>query len=326
MKILGIGNALVDLLVRIPDETLISELKVKKGSMELVGKEVIAEVINKTYHLEKKQVSGGSAANTIYGIASLGGSTGFIGTIGNDNFGNVFTENLKASGIEPYLFVGDGETGVVGSIITPDSERTMTTFLGAAGSISTSQINKTLLNKYQLIHIEGYLVFNRELIDFTAKLAKECGLKVSLDLASFNVVEANIDFLKEMIRNSVDIVFANEDEAKALTGKSPEEALEEIATMVEIAVVKVGKNGSMIMSAGQKYTVSAIEANVIDTTGAGDLYAGGFLYGLSKGLSLEMCGQIGSLLAGKVIEQIGAKMPAEVWTSIRDEVKLIELK
>lgn len=215
MKILGIGNALVDLLVRIPDESLLSDLKVKKGSMELVNKDVIADVINKTYHLEKKQVSGGSAANTIYGVASLGCPTGFIGTIGDDDFGVAFTRNLKESGITPFLFVGDGETGVVGSIITPDSERTMTTFLGAAGSISTSQINETILKQYQLIHIEGYLVFNRELIEFTSKLAKQCGLKVSLDLASFNVVEANIDFLKNMIANYIDIVFANEEEAKA---------------------------------------------------------------------------------------------------------------
>jgi sugar/nucleoside kinase (ribokinase family) len=324
MKILGIGNALVDLLVRIPNENLLSELKVKKGSMELVGKDVIADVINKTYNLEKKQVSGGSAANTIYGAACLGGSTGFIGTIGKDDFGVVFTENLKASGIVPYLYVSDAETGVVGSIITPDSERTMTTFLGAAGNISTSQVNETILKQYQLIHVEGYLVFNRELIEFASKLAKQCGLKVSLDLASFNVVEANVDFLKEMIKNYIDIVFANEDEAKALTGKSPEAALDEIATMTEIAVVKIGKNGSMIKSGNQKYTIPAIEANVIDTTGAGDLYAGGFLYGLSKGLSLEQCGNIGSLLAGKVIEQIGAKIPGEIWSDILKRVQTIE--
>lgn len=326
MKIIGIGNALVDLLVRIPDENLISDLKVKKGSMELVGKEVITEVINKTYNLEKKQVSGGSAANTIYGVASLGGETGFIGSIGNDEFGTVFTENLKSSGIVPYLQVSDSETGVVGSIITPDSERTMTTFLGAAGNISTAHINKTLLNQYQLIHIEGYLVFNRALIEYTAKTAKECGLKVSLDLASFNVVEANIDFLKDLIKNYIDIIFANEDEAKALTGKSPEEALDEIAEMTEIAVVKIGKNGSMIKTGTQKYIIPAIEATVIDTTGAGDLYAGGFLYGLSKGLNLEKCGNIGSLLAGKVIEQIGAKIPAEIWTNILKGVKAIESK
>ena len=326
MKILGIGNALVDLLVRLPDENLISELRVKKGSMELVNKEVIADVINKTYNLEKKQVSGGSAANTIYGVASLGGSTGFIGTIGNDDFGVVFTENLKDSGIVPFLFISDAETGVVGSLITPDSERTMTTFLGAAGNISTSQINSTLLKQYQLIHVEGYLVFNRELIEFTSKLAKECCLKVSLDLASFNVVEANVDFLKKLIKNYIDIVFANEDEAKALTGKSPEEALDEIATMAEIAVVKVGKNGSMIKSSNQRFSIPAIEANVIDTTGAGDLYAGGFLYGLSKDLSLEKCGHIGSLLAGKVIEQIGAKIPADLWPGILNKVADIELK
>lgn len=326
MKILGIGNALVDLLVRLPDENLIADLKVKKGSMELVDKQVIADVINKTYNLEKKQVSGGSAANTIYGAASLSAITGFIGTIGNDTFGKVFTENLRESGIEPFMFVGDGETGVVGSLITPDSERTMTTFLGAAGNISTSQVNETLLKQYHLIHVEGYLVFNRGLIEFTAKLAKECGLKVSLDLASFNVVEANVDFLQNLIKNYVDIVFANEDEAKALTGKSPEEALDEIATMSEIAVVKVGKNGSMIKSGTQKYTIPAIEANVIDTTGAGDLYAGGFLYGLSKGLSFDKCGHIGSLLAGKVIEQIGAKIPAEIWKSILAKVAEIESK
>lgn len=324
MKILGIGNALVDLLVRLPDEKLIADLNVKKGSMELVNKEVIADVINKTYNLEKKQVSGGSAANTIYGAASLGASTGFIGTIGNDNFGKVFTGDLKESGIQPYMFVGDGETGVVGSLITPDSERTMTTFLGAAGNISVSQVNQTILNNYQLIHVEGYLVFNRELIEFASRLAKECGLKVSLDLASFNVVEANIDFLKHLIRNYVDIVFANEDEAKALTGMAPEEALDEIATMAEIAVVKIGKNGSMIKSANQKYAVSAIEASVIDTTGAGDLYAGGFLYGLSRGLSLDKCGRIGSVLAGKVIEQIGAKIPAAIWTGILQNVAAIE--
>lgn len=308
MKILGIGNALVDLLVRIPDESLIQELKMKKGSMELVNKEIIAHVINRTFNLEKKQVSGGSAANTIYGVASLGGETGFIGTIGKDNFGDVFTENLKDSGIVPYLFVSDGETGVVGSLITPDSERTMTTFLGAAGSISTSQVNQTILNEYQFIHVEGYLVFNRELIEFACKKAKECRLKVSLDLASFNVVEANIDFLKNLISKYIDIVFANEEEAKSLTGKSPEEALDEIAGMAEIAVVKIGKHGSMVKSGAKKYTIPPITANVIDTTGAGDLYAGGFLFGLSKGLSLDKCGKLGSLLAGKVIEQIGAKM------------------
>lgn len=326
MKIIGIGNALVDLLVRLPDETLIKELNVKKGSMELVNKEFIAEVVNRTYNLEKKQVSGGSAANTIYGAASLGGDTGFIGTIGNDDFGVVFTENLKNSGITPYMFIGEGETGVAGSLITPDSERTMTTFLGAAGNISTSQINETLLNQYQLIHVEGYLVFNRELIEFTAQLAKKCGLKVSLDLASFNVVEANVEFLKDLIRNYVDIVFANEDEAKALTGKSPEDALNEIAAISEIAVVKTGKNGSMVKSGTDRFDIPAIEANVIDTTGAGDLYAGGFLYGISRGLSLEKCGHIGALLAGKVIEQIGAKIPAEIWPDILKKVAVIESK
>lgn len=326
MRILGIGNALVDLLVRIPDEGLLNELKVTKGSMELVGKDIIAEVINKTYHLEKKQVSGGSAANTIYGIASLGGNTGFIGTIGHDEFGNVFSENLKSSGITPYLYVCDGETGVVGSLITPDSERTMTTFLGAAGNISIKQVTHQILADYSFIHIEGYLVFNRDLIFNTARLAKENGLTVSLDLASFNVVEANIDFLKDLITNYVDIVFANEEEAKSLTGKSPEDSLHDISNMTRIAVVKIGKKGSMIKSGNDIYRIPATEALVIDTTGAGDLYAGGFIYGLSRNLPLSKCGKIGALLAGKVIEQVGAKIPSEIWPEILQNVKRIELE
>lgn len=323
MQVIGIGNALVDLLIRIPNDQLINDLALQKGSMQLVDKPFISTVIEKTKGLPKSEACGGSAANAIYGIASLGAQAGFIGTIGNDQFGEIFNNDLKKNNIQPFLTISNIETGIAGTLISPDSERTFTTFLGAAGEISKEQIDEKIIGQYDLFHIEGYLVFNQELIAYAAKKAKELGLRISIDLSSFNVVEANLSFLRDLVKNYVDIVFANEEEAKAFTGKAPLEALEEIAKMADIAIVKIGKNGSLIEAKGTIYEVRAIEANPLDTTGAGDLYAGGFLYGYSKGLNLMKCGEIGALLAGKVIEQIGAKIPDNIWDEIRKKVKLI---
>jgi len=156
------------------------------------------------------------------------------------------------------------------------------------------------------------------------QLAHEKGVKISLDMASYNVVEANREFLKEMIEKYVDILFANEEEAKAFTGKSPEESLHEFATMVDIAVVKVGANGSMIKRKNEVVSVGVIKVNCIDTTGAGDLYAAGFLYGLAKELPLDKCGQIGAILSGKVIEVVGPKMDAITWKEINRLIKEVE--
>lgn len=324
MKIIGVGNALVDLLIRLPHDGLIQELNILKGSMQLVDKDFIGLVLNKTASLPKSEASGGSAANTIHGLAHLGIETGFVGTIGEDKLGDSFLGDLTSNHIQPYLLRSKTETGVAGTLISPDSERTFTTFLGAAVEISKEQIKSEILCKYDLFHIEGYLVFNQEMIEHAAQTAKECGKKISLDLASFNVVEANLEFLRRLVREYVDIVFANEEEAKAFTGKLPEQALHEIASMCDIAVVKIGKHGSLIKSGNKEFKVAAIEAKPIDTTGAGDLYAAGFLYGFSKGLPYDKCGKIGSILAGKVIEQLGAKIPESIWTGIQKEVKAIE--
>jgi sugar/nucleoside kinase (ribokinase family) len=173
---------------------------------------------------------------------------------------------------------------------------------------------------YDFFHVEGYLVFNTALITRAVQLAKEAGLKVSIDLASFNVVEAMLDFLKAVIVDYVDIVFANEEEAKSLTGIEAEEAVHEIAKICDIAVVKVGKDGSYIKSEGKLYTVEGIEANCIDTTGAGDLYASGFLYGLTQNKALDVCGRIGSIVAGNVVEVVGAKMEDNRWEAIKSAI------
>ena len=323
-KVIGIGNALVDLLIRLENDQLLSELDIKKGSMQLIDKDFKNKIFDKTVHLSKSQASGGSAANTIHGLASLGSQTAFIGTVGDDTLGKFFTSDLTSNNIRPILKLSANETGVASTLISTDSERTFGTYLGAAVEVEPEDVNTNLLKDYDIFHIEGYLVFNEALVEKTLVTAKENNMTVSLDLASFNVVEAKLDFLQKITQKYVDIVFANEEEAKAFTGKDPETALNEISEICKVAVIKVGKNGSLIKSGNNKVQVGAIPAKVIDTTGAGDLYAAGYLYGFSHGLSLEKCGKIGALLAGNVIEVIGAKIPVNKWEQIKAIVNDIE--
>jgi len=210
------------------------------------------------------------------------------------------------------------------ALVSPDSERTFGTFLGAALELAPEFINAELFDGYDLLHIEGYLVQNHALIEKAVRLARKAGLEVSLDLASYNVVNENRSFLERILTDYVTIVFANEEEAKALTGKDPELALKDLHRMCGNAIVKIGKDGSWIQTNAEPVHVEAIKASPVDTSGAGDLYAAGFLYGLSAGLNDCQCGQIGSILAGKVIEFLGPKIPLSVWGEIFALIKRIE--
>ena len=319
-KVLGIGNALVDIMTQLPDDSTLEKFSLKKGSMQLSDRDFADKINNETANFEKSQSSGGSAANTIHGLASLGSAAGYIGKVGNDEFGEFFSNDMKANGIQPFMLKSTTDTGRAIALVTPDSERTFATFLGAAVELSDSDLNTDQFKDYKYLHIEGYLALNHNLMLKAAKLAKENNLKISIDMASFNVVEDNIEFLKDYVKNNVDIVFANEDEAKAFTGKEPKEALNEIAEQCEIAVVKIGSKGSYVKSKGNIYKIEPFKVNSIDTTGAGDLYASGFLYGLVNNLPLDKCGSIGSLCASKVIEVIGSKMSNETWEEIKKNI------
>ena len=288
--------------------------------MQLSEKDFADNINNETADFEKSQSSGGSAANTIHGLANLGAATGYIGKVGNDEFGEFFSNDMKANGIEPFMLKSNTDTGMAVALISPDSERTFATYLGAAVELTDKDLKSDQFKNYKYLHIEGYLVQNHDLMLKAAKLAKENNLKISIDMASFNVVEDNLEFLKDYVNNYVDIIFANEEEAKAFTGKEPEEALNEIAEQCEIAVVKIGSKGSMVKSDGKTYQVAPFKANSIDTTGAGDLYASGFLYGLVNNLTLDKCGSIGSLCASKVIEVIGSKMSNDIWNEIKKSI------
>ena len=324
-KVLGLGNALVDVLIRLDNDQILSELNLPKASMQLVDKERAEKILHYTKALKKIMSSGGSAANTIHGLAMLGIDTGYIGAVGKDEYGAYFQSDLEDHKIKTFLNYRDTGTGYATAFITPDSERTFATYLGAALEIHSDMLKEDNFSGYDYFHFEGYLVPNYELVSKAIILAKEKGAKISIDMASYNIVEENLEFLKQIISEHVDIVFANEEEAKSLTGKEPEEALNEISEMCDIAVVKIGSKGSLIKQGKNSYKIGVIQADSKDTTGAGDLYASGFLYGLIQGYSLDKCGQIGALLSGKVIEVIGAKMDHVRWKEILKYLKT-ELK
>jgi sugar/nucleoside kinase (ribokinase family) len=304
--------------------------------MTLVDAHRSHKIYDETIHLQKTIRSGGSAANTIHGLANLGVETGFIGKIGTDEMGKVFHDDMVNAGINAHLSQSDISTGRAVALISPDTERTFATYLGAAVELNRNDLLSELFSQYDIFHIEGYIVQNHSLLEAALKLAREKEMKISLDLASYNVVEQNRDFLEEMIKKYVDIVFANEDEARSLTGLEPEAALDRLARLCDIAVVKVGSQGSLVSGrrsavsgqqsavggrqsavGGQRFEIGVIPVNCIDTTGAGDLYASGFLYGMVNGYSLEKCGKTGAILAGKVIEVIGPKIDAEGWQEVK---------
>jgi sugar/nucleoside kinase (ribokinase family) len=316
-KVLGMGNALVDIMTMLRDDSILKEYNLPKGSMQLVDYEFSDKINNATDHLTKQIASGGSAANTIHGLAALGVETAFIGKVGKDHFGSFFFDDMKKNNISPLLLQGNQATGKAMALISPDSERTFATYLGAAIELSPNDLTEDLFTGYDYFHIEGYLVQNHALIEKAVMLAKQKSLQVSLDMASYNVVEQNLEFLKWILKDYVDIVFANEEEAKAFTGKVPEQALIEFSDHCDIAIVKTGKTGSLVKKGSDKHNIKPIEANSIDTTGAGDLYAAGFIYGLIHDFTLNKCGAIGSVLAGKTIEVIGPKMKPENWEEVR---------
>lgn len=322
-KVLCLGNALVDIITQLESDSTLQTLNLPKGSMQLVDKEISAKVQEVISHLNSKIQTGGSAANTANGIANLGIGSGYIGMVGEDKLGEFYAKDMLENSIEPNFFKSQTTpTGCAIALISQDGERTFATYLGAAIELMAELLTKELFDGYDIFHIEGYLIVNNDLIRRAIELAKQQGLKVSIDFASYNVVEENLDFLKQICKD-VDIIFANEEEAKAFTSLEAEQAINIIADFCEIAVVKIGKKGSLIKSKNKEIRISEKERARVDTTGAGDMYAAGFLAGLCMDKELEYCGKMGSILAGNVIEVYGAKMDSERWTKIKEEINTL---
>jgi sugar/nucleoside kinase (ribokinase family) len=316
-KIAAVGSALVDICLTESD-AFVTGTGAAKGGMTLVTNEQIRELVGKSAN-KPVIVPGGSACNTILGIGKLGNPAGFIGKRGNDDLGALFEKGVRAHGVEPLLQTSATPTGNVLSVITPDAQRTMFTFLGASSETDPASVTPDQFTDVALVHVEGYLLFNHDLIRATLEAARQAGALVSLDLASFTVVEAEKALLEELCAKYVDIIIANEDEARAFTGLSDEPAaLKALCTKADIAVLKIGKRGSYIGHGDTSVTIGRMgDGSAVDTTGAGDLWAAGFLYGLVNGLTLEACGKLGSACGYEVCQVIGAQIPEEGWERIK---------
>ena len=321
VKILGAGSPILDILVNI-EEDFIDKINGEKGGMELVSPEELDLILEKVEN-EPVLMPGGSAANTIFGLTALGLPTALLGKTGNDEQGEFYCSRYQKTGgdISPIKKHPTLPTGRCLSLITPDSERTMRTDLGAAATLAPEEITESDFSGISHVHLEGYLLFNRDLIMHILKLAKKTGCTVSLDLASFEVVNASIDILPHLLKEYVDIIFANEEEAAAYSnGKKPEEALNALSEVCSTAVVKLGKDGAMVKTSGSTVKIDAKKVKAVDTTGAGDLWASGFLYKYLTGSSIEEAAEAGNEVASEVVQIMGASIPAEKWKIIKSRI------
>ena len=298
---------MVDVLAFLEDENTLKRFQLQRGGMELIDETRRKEIAALLDTLNPKKTTGGSAGNTILALACLGTSPGFIGRIGNDDMGRFFAENCKARGIEARLDKGEGATGVAHTFISADGERTFATYLGEAARMDKGFLTPDLFHGYDLLHVEGYLVTDHALIEHAMRMAKSCGMKVSLDLASYNVVAQDLAFFRHLVQDYVDIVFANEEESEAFTqGKKPEEALQEIAGMCETAIVKLGKQGSIAQRDQETARTSGSTGPVLDTTAAGDSFVAAFCVGLTAGLREEDALAFASHAAAITVTRMGA--------------------
>ena len=313
----AVGSALVDLLAR-EDDSFLEQVNAAKGGMQLVDEPLITSIVAQLTG-RTIMVPGGSACNTVVGIGRLGGAARFVGKRGEDALGDLLEQELTRSGVQTRLFRSPSPTGRVLSIITPDAQRSMFTFLGAASELDPEEITGECLEGTAVVHVEGYLLFNAELITKVMATAHDAGAMVSLDLASFTVVEQSQALLEMLVDSYVDVLIANEDEARVFTGEEKEEAaLKRLSERAATAVLKLGARGSIIARGGEAVRVApAGSEGIIDTTGAGDLWAAGFLYGLVNDLPLEQCGKIASACGYEVCRVVGAVIPEEGWRRIK---------
>ena len=319
-SILGIGNALTDILAVLPDDSLLKTYHLPKGSMQHVDMETGDMIWAALKPLGVKYVAGGSAANTIVCTSIFGMPSSFIGKIGDDELGLLFKSDQEQYGVNTLLLKSTRSSGRSMVFVSGgNAERTFAVYLGAALDLGPDDLKPEYFAGHDYFHIEGYLVQNQALIRKAVELAHDAGCIISLDMASYNVVESNNAFLHDIVERYVDIVFANETESRAFTKlDDPQAALDEISQHCKIAVVKVG---SWLKSGDEQHYIPAWPAATIDATGAGDTYAAGFIYAHALGMPLKVCGEVGSIIAAKVVEVIGTKIDIPRWKAAKAEIR-----
>jgi sugar/nucleoside kinase (ribokinase family) len=309
--VVALGNAIVDVIAQADDAFLAREGLVK-GSMGLIDEDRATALYSVMG--EGLETSGGSAGNTVAGVASLGGSAAYIGKVADDQLGQVFAHDMKAVGVhfETSPLVGGAATARSLINVTPDGERTMSTFLGASIALTPADVDPALIRAAHIVYLEGYLFDpdgGRAAFAKAAQVARDAGVKVAMTLSDAFVVDRHRVGLLAFMEEAVDLVFANEAEVSALfEGSSFDAACDQLAAKVKIAAVTRGAAGSVVVTGGERIAVPADPVEtVVDTTGAGDQYAAGFLFGLARGKALADCARLGHLAAGEVISHYGPR-------------------
>lgn len=322
-RILGIGSPIVDLLVHVSEQFL-QDINAEKGGMVLVNSEEMDELLGK---LQEQPVltPGGSAGNAIFGMTKLKDSTAFLGMLGDDAAGDFYRGKLvEIGGCDKSFRVMKGKiTGRCLSMITPDSERTMRTDLGIASSLTEDDISAVDFENVDHVHVEGYLLYVDNVTEKILATAKECGCTISIDLATFEIVRSKRDLLTRLLKDYVDVVFANEDEAAEFAGtKDPAKQAAALSKLCPVAAVKLGAEGCYLQDEFGIYTVPGQKVEPVDTTAAGDLWAAGFLHGWLNGCPLEQCGEFGTITASEVIQVMGSQISEENWEIINKKLKI----
>lgn len=321
--VIAIGAPTIDFLLDV-DESFLDSIKGKKGGCEVVDWPTFKSIVHENRSFLRRYATGGSSANTIKGIASLGLEASFFGRIGNDDLGEFFFNRLLEIGVTPELIRTEKPTQQVACLITPDYQRTMRCFLGATLEFSDHDIIPEIFEGKHLVHIEGYALRHEGLVKKAFSLAKEKGLKTSFDLGAHELALEYKDSLMKEILPIVDVLFANQDEAFALTGLDPKEACHELQKIVDTVVILIGKDGCYVGSKGTTSHFGTTPADMVDSTGAGDLFASGFIYGYLKGLSHQESAQIGNLLGGAVVEEVGAEISDDRWEMLLNKIRSLD--
>jgi len=308
--VVGLGNALVDVITH-EAESFLSVNGLVKGSMALIDEERATDLYEGMG--VGTEMSGGSAANTLAGVASFGGKAAFVGKVRDDDLGRVFAHDLAANGVTFATSpAADGpSTGRCLIVVTPDAERTMSTYLGAGADIGPDSIDPAVIGDAKVVYLEGYL-FDRpqakEAYRKASRIAHEAGAQVALTLSDSFCVERHLAEWQTLIDGEVDVLFGNADEVQVLCGTSFDEAVRQLRARVDVAVITRGAAGSLVATRDELVEVDAVPVSpLVDTTGAGDLYAAGFLYGYTNALPLAECGRLGSVAAAEVVSHTGAR-------------------
>ena len=319
IKALAICNVLKDLIIQVSDQEL-QELGLTKGMMRLVSEAEQQKLLDHFANREKTVEMGGSGANMIRTLAILGQNVSQAGMVGQDEYGQLCLERVKELGIKNNIQQHtEGSTGTSIILVSPDGERTMHTCLGSSRAYTTEDIPVADIGASDYLIVTGYQWDTEnqiKAIKHAVDVAHEKNIKIVFDLSDPFCVDRHRETFLDLLKDSVDVVFANRKEAEMLTGKGPEESLEELSKLSEIVVVKCGSKGSWIQSGNEKVFVPCNDVDVVDTTAAGDMYAGGFLFGLLSGKSLEDCGKVANYCAETVIQNIGARIPEDLHAQI----------